>query len=143
VTTQAAIINLVRNLRSEFGMSVLWISHDLGVVADIADRVSVMYAGELVEDAATESIFKRPTHPYTRGMIESSLHRPHGDPFGFVAGTVPEPADWPTGCRFAARCPRRIDRCSEHPELLQLGSGVWARCVNPETDNRVGGGVSA
>jgi oligopeptide/dipeptide ABC transporter ATP-binding protein len=143
VTTQAAIIKLVRNLRSEFGMSVLWISHDLGVVADIADRVVVMYAGELVEDAATESIFERPTHPYTRGMIESSLHRPHGSPFGFVSGTVPEPADWPAGCRFAARCGRRIDRCAQHPELVQLDSGVWARCVNPEADVRVGDGVSA
>jgi oligopeptide/dipeptide ABC transporter ATP-binding protein len=139
VTTQAAIVDLVGNLRSEFGMSVLWISHDLGVVAGIADRVAVMYAGELVEEASSDSIFRRPTHPYTKGLIESSLHRPHGEPFGFVAGTVPEPADWPNGCRFAARCGRRIERCAEHPELLPIASHARARCVNPEPAARAAG----
>jgi peptide/nickel transport system ATP-binding protein len=132
VTTQAAIVNLVGNLRSEFGMSVLWISHDLGVVASIADRVTVMYAGELVEDASSESVFRRPTHPYTKGLIESSMHRPYGEAFGFVAGTVPEPADWPSGCRFAERCSRQIDRCAEHPQLMPISSRARARCVNPE-----------
>lgn len=131
VTTQAAIIKLVADLRSSIGMSVLWISHDLGVVAGVADRVAVMYAGELVEQGPTETIFRAPAHPYTRGLIRSSIHRAHGEPFGFVPGTVPESADWTSGCRFASRCERRIDACAEHPPLAEVGVARTARCVNP------------
>jgi peptide/nickel transport system ATP-binding protein/oligopeptide transport system ATP-binding protein len=129
VTTQASILRLVDNLRTELGMAVVWISHDLGVVAEVADRVAVMYAGEIVEAAATPDLFAAPTHPYTRGLIDSATTRPRGEPFGYIGGNVPAPGEWGTGCRFEARCAQAAEMCSKHPPLYPLVSGHVHRCV--------------
>ncbi len=130
VTTQASIVELVGRLQREMGMSVLWISHDLGVVASIADRVAVLYAGELVELAATADLFRAPQHPYTVGLIDSAQIKAAGEPFGFIAGSVPEPGGWPSGCRFAPRCALATAECEHHP-VIDIGpSGREVRCVH-------------
>ena len=130
VTTQASIVELVGRLQREMGMSVLWISHDLGVVASIADRVAVLYAGELVELAPTVELFRRPQHPYTVGMIDSAQIKPAGEPFGFIPGSVPEPGRWPPGCRFAPRCRLATAECETHPVIDVGSSGREVRCVH-------------
>ncbi len=131
VTTQAQIVELVLGLCEVRSMSVLWISHDLAVVSDLADRVSVMYAGELVESGPTLELFAQPSHHYTAGLLDSATHRPFGEPFGFIQGTVPETSDWGDGCRFAPRCPRFDDVCTAHPELAPTGPGRMTRCHHP------------
>jgi len=130
VTTQAGIMKLVQELRSELQMSVIWISHDLGVVGRLADRVAVMYAGEMVELAPTEELFKAPRHPYTAGLIRSGTRLSYGQPCGFVPGTVTEPGHWPQGCRFAPRCDRASEACAAHPALELRGQSAL-RCVHP------------
>ena len=133
VTTQAAILELISDLRRELGMSVLWISHDLGVVAQIADRVAVMYAGELVEVSPTRSLFSSPVHPYTRGLIASSVQGRRGDPFGFIPGSVPEPEQWPPGCRFASRCPQHDEHaCAPRQALRPAAVDHVHRCALSE-----------
>jgi len=117
VTTQAAIVALVDELRRDLDLGVLWITHDLGVVAQLADRVAVLYAGEMVECTTREEIFRRPQHPYTVGLIDSARVREPGLPFGLIAGSVPEPGAWPQGCRFAPRCAIAADECQQHPAL--------------------------
>ncbi|CAB4932571.1 MAG: ATP-binding cassette domain-containing protein [Actinobacteria bacterium] len=134
VTTQAAIIELVLALQREMGMSVLWISHDLAVVANLAHRVAVMYAGELVEVAETESLFAQPKHPYTRGLIDSARVRAAGEPFDFIAGSVPEPGGWPTGCRFSPRCSRSTEACTEPATMTVSVTESCVRCHHPGTE---------
>jgi oligopeptide/dipeptide ABC transporter ATP-binding protein len=129
VTTQASILRLVDDLRDDLGMAVVWISHDLGVVAEIADRVAVMYAGEIVESAKTADLFAAPTHPYTQGLIDSATTRERGEPFGFIGGKVPVPGEWFSGCRFQPRCARASDACEVHPPLFELAAGHQHRCV--------------
>jgi peptide/nickel transport system ATP-binding protein len=136
VTTQAGIVELVLELRRELDMAVIWISHDLGLVGQLADRVAVLYAGEVVEIARMRDLFAAPRHPYTNGLIRSGRRTEYGDPFGFIRGTVAEPGHWPGGCRFAPRCDRAQAACEQHPELGPLDQGS-ARCVNPIA---VGGG---
>jgi len=136
VTTQAAIVALVNDLRAQIGMSVLWISHDLGLTATVAERMTVLYAGEIVEQAASADIFHRPVHPYTHGLIASSRHGEHGQPFSFVPGSVPEPAAWPAGCRFRPRCDRGIDECAQRPALEHGETGHSYRCFNPLLEGR-------
>ncbi len=131
VTTQASIIELVGRLQREMGLSVLWISHDLGVVATIADRVAVLYAGELVELAPTAELFSNPQHPYTMGLIDSAQIKGAGEPFGFIPGTVPEPGGWSSGCRFVSRCTRSTDECHKHPQISGVGHAGEVRCVHP------------
>lgn len=131
VTTQAAIIEQVLELQRELGMSVLWISHDLGVVANLAHRVAVMYAGELVEVAQTDRLFANPQHPYTVGLIDSARVRDAGQAFDYIGGSVPEPGAWTTGCRFAARCAHVSERCVEHPALTTQSSDDAVRCFHP------------
>ena len=135
VTTQAGIVKLVQELRSELQMSVLWISHDLGLVGRLADRVAVMYAGEVVELAPTSELFTAPQHPYTAGLIRSATRLAYGEPFGFVPGTVTEPGHWPVGCRFSTRCDRVQEACAAHPALEARGHTI-VRCVNPLTEER-------
>jgi peptide/nickel transport system ATP-binding protein len=130
VTTQAGIVKLVQELRSELGMSVIWISHDLGLVGRLADRVAVMYAGEIVELAPAAQLFKSPQHPYTAGLIRSGTRLPYGNPFGFVPGTVTEPGHWPAGCRFLPRCDRATEACAEHP-VPEVRDGATVRCFHP------------
>jgi len=130
VTTQASILELVRELRFEIGMSVLWISHDLAVVGQIADTVAVMYAGEIVETGSTADLFAKPRHPYTYGLIRSATRGRPGADFGFIPGVVAEPGQWPAGCRFRPRCDRATDQCGQHP-LLEQNRATAVRCVHP------------
>ncbi len=133
VTTQASIVKLVEELRSELHMSVIWISHDLGLVGRLADRVAVMYAGEIVELAPTAELFRAPQHPYTAGLIRSGTRLSYGERFGFVPGTVTEPGHWPQGCRFSPRCDRATEACATHP-ALEIRPKTTVRCVHPLTE---------
>jgi peptide/nickel transport system ATP-binding protein len=130
VTIQAEILDLLERLQAELGMAVLLISHDLGVVAGVADRVAVMYAGQVVESATTPQLFAHPAHPYTEGLLASvpRLDRPR-ERLRAIPGQVPAATAWPDGCRFHPRCPHAWDRCrGEAPALLDAGLGHDARC---------------
>ena len=131
VTIQAQILELLERLQAELGMAVMLITHDLGVVAGTADRVVVMYAGQVVENAVTKELFAGPRHPYTEGLMASipRLDRPT-DRLYSIPGNVPAATHWPTGCRFHPRCPHAWDKCrQEEPPLLDAGtSGHTARC---------------
>ncbi len=130
VTVQAQILEVLDRLQSIHGLAILLITHDLGIVAGRADRVAVMYAGKIVEEAQTEALFAQPSHPYTQGLL-ASIPRLTGPRSQLrpIGGTVPEPTRWPTGCRFHPRCPQVMDRCrSDPPELLQIGRDHRMRC---------------
>ena len=130
VTVQAQVLDLIQSLKERFGMAVLLITHDLGVVAETAHRVIVMYAGRKVEEGSTTEIFRDPRHPYTRGLLEAAQwEEAGGDEMREIAGTVPSPFDMPRGCSFAPRCPRAIGHCSqEAPVLQELGSRRPVAC---------------
>jgi oligopeptide/dipeptide ABC transporter ATP-binding protein len=135
VTIQAQILTLIADLRAELGMAVLLITHDMGVIAQVADRVAVMYAGQIVEEAPVADLFASPAHPYTRLLlhaIPSARHR-QGD-LPVIAGTTPAPADLPAGCRFNPRCPIAADLCrtGPPPPLAAAGPGRRLRCLRPE-----------
>ena len=119
VTIQAQILDLLVELRERLGMALLLITHDLGVVAQVCDRVAVMYAGRIVEQAPVERIFQDPRHPYTQGLLRAipQLGR-NADRLVTIPGQVPSALAWPTGCRFRLRCPFAWDRCLEEPALL-------------------------
>ncbi len=130
VTVQAQILEVLDRLRTARGMAVLLITHDLGIVAGRADRVAVMYAGRLVEEAATADLFARPSHPYTRGLL-ASVPRLSGPVTRLtpIAGAVPLPTAWPSGCRFHPRCPDVLSRCpTDDPPALGVAPGHQARC---------------
>ena len=130
VTIQAQILDLLIDLKARFGMSVLFITHDLGVLAGIADRVAVMYGGKIVEHCEVRTIFERPSHPYTQGLLAAvpRIDRPNAQLQG-IPGAVPTATQWPPGCRFHPRCSQRIDRCgAESPPDVTTGSGHVARC---------------
>jgi len=130
VTIQAQILELLAGLRARHGMAVLLITHDLGVVAEVCDRVVVMYAGQVVETGSVREIFAGPRHPYTRGLLDSlpSVDNP-GQRLNPIPGTVPNPTDWPEGCRFRDRCSLAADGCEAEQALVDLGSpGRAARC---------------
>ena len=130
VTIQAQILELLRELQSESGLAILLITHDLGVVNELADRVAVMYAGRIIEVAGRREIFSRARHPYTQGLLRSipALAR-RGQPLLEIPGVVPSPEDWPPGCRFSTRCPRVFDRCqSEVPSGCELAPDHRAWC---------------
>ena len=132
VTIQAQILELVARLRDELGMSVLLITHNLAVVHEIADRVAVMYAGEIVENGPVATIFDDPQHPYTQGLLRSMPGlTPRGEYLAVIPGRVPELHQLPSGCRFAPRCPNRIERCALHPDLRRVTPGHELRCTNP------------
>ncbi len=130
VTIQAQILDLLKSLQKQLGMALLLITHDLGVVAEVCDRVYVMYAGRVVEEAPVERLFDAPTHPYTAGLLRSviSLERPNAELYA-IEGFVPSLADLPTGCRFRPRCPSAMPACAEQePSPLAIAPGHTAAC---------------
>lgn len=131
VTIQAQILDLMNQLQEELGMGILLITHDLGVVAEVCDYVAVMYGGQIVEYADVKTLFERPKHPYTVGLLNSippSDHDIEGE-LPIIQGTVPSPADMPKGCRFAPRCPFATDLCRENlPTLETDENGNQIRC---------------
>jgi oligopeptide/dipeptide ABC transporter ATP-binding protein len=132
VTIQAQILELIAALRDEMGMCVLLITHNLAVVHEIADRVAVMYAGEIVESAPRHTIFDRPQHPYTQGLLRSMPGlTPRDQHLPVIPGRVPELSELPSGCRFAPRCANRIARCDSHPSLDRVANDHELRCYNP------------
>jgi peptide/nickel transport system ATP-binding protein len=122
VTVQAQILDLIRDLQQKTGMSVLLITHDLGVIAEVADHVAVMYAGKVVEYAGVEELFERPRHPYTIGLFRSLPHlAAPGERLHAIPGTVPSAFRFPSGCRFRTRCPLATELCAaEEPELAPV-----------------------
>ncbi|MCK5391729.1 MAG: ABC transporter ATP-binding protein [Deltaproteobacteria bacterium] len=130
VTIQAGILNLIDDLRVRLGMAVLLITHDLGIIAEVADEVYVMYAGKIVEQGFTADIFKEPHHPYTVGLLNSipDLHE-NKEMLNAIPGVVPSPDNFPKGCRFQDRCPLVIDKCrTDEPPLDEIGNGHKAAC---------------
>ena len=148
VTIQAQIIRLLRRLNEERGLATILITHDLGVVADIADRVLVMYAGEIVEAATLEQIFYDPQHPYTWGLLGSvmRLDRPRSARLAQIKGQPPSLANVPEGCKFRPRCPHAFDKCTRHPELeARSGEGghldrCWLSAEEKKTKRTMAGG---
>ena len=131
VTIQAQILELISELQEQLGMAVLMITHDLGVVAEQADEVAVMYAGKIIEHATPETIFANPKHPYTIGLMKSipGMGTP-GRRLDTIPGVVPSPLNWPTGCRFRTRCRNAGDICAAtQPELIDVEPGHSAACL--------------
>ena len=130
VTIQAQILELLRELARDFGTSVLLITHDLGIVNELSQRVAVMYAGRIVEQGPRALILGSPSHPYTRGLLASMPSRAlPGQRLTEIPGVVPQPAQWPLGCRFSTRCPERFDPClSDVPALVELGGARRVAC---------------
>lgn len=131
VTIQAQILELMKDLRADLGTAILLITHDLGVVAEMADKVLVLYAGQVVEEADVFSLFDEPKHPYTKGLMGSIPHIDYGadQRLASIPGTVPSPQQMPKGCRFHTRCSHAMERCHrEQPPLLSAGHEHWARC---------------
>ncbi|MGA9709635.1 MAG: ABC transporter ATP-binding protein [Candidatus Sulfotelmatobacter sp.] len=131
VTIQAQILELLAELRRKFGLAMLFISHDLAVVSQVADRVAVMYAGSVVELGTKQEIFRAPAHPYTRGLLQAvpDLKTDRGQPLGTIEGTVPPLQAMPPGCTFEPRCGLRVAECArELPPLVEVAQGHWARC---------------
>lgn len=129
VTIQARILDLLRKSQAEHGMGLLLITHDLGVVAEMADDVAVMYAGQVVEKASAAALFGKPLHPYTRGLF-ASLPRVdrQDDRLLAIEGNVPPPTQFPSGCRFKDRCPLAAEKCSEPPPLAEIEPGHFSAC---------------
>jgi oligopeptide/dipeptide ABC transporter ATP-binding protein len=131
VTIQAQVLDLLSELREKFSLAMLFISHDLAVVSQIAHRISVMYAGSVVETGSAREVFNTPAHPYTRGLLHSvpTLRTDRSKPLRTIEGTVPAIAAPPPGCAFEPRCPSRVVNCAvEPPPLIEISPGHFARC---------------
>ena len=134
VTIQAQILDLMRDMRTQLGSAMILITHDLGVIAEMADRVAVMYAGEIVEQSSVAALFDRPLHPYTKGLIGSiPVLGEVRDRLDVIPGAVPNLVNLPTGCRFAPRCMARVEHnlsiCADkRPELVEVSEGHKVRC---------------
>ena len=131
VTIQAQILDLLNELRQKHGLAMLFISHDLAVVSQVSDHVAVMYAGQIVEMGAAADVFRRPAHPYTRGLLHSvpTLKTKRGEPLRTIEGSVPAPVGEAKGCSFEPRCGERIESCATTPpELVQIAPRHFVRC---------------
>ncbi len=139
VTVQAQILALLRELQRSRGTAILLITHNLGIVNELADRVAVMYAGRLVESAPREALLSDPLHPYTQGLLRSMPARSRpGEPLPEIPGVVPSPDQWPAGCRFSTRCSARFEPCSEvFPPPTRPASGRQVCCH--EVERRLAG----
>jgi oligopeptide/dipeptide ABC transporter ATP-binding protein len=138
VTIQAQILDLLSGLCEKFGLTMLFISHDLAVISNVADNIAVMYAGTLVEFGSRDDIFRAPAHPYTRGLLAAAptLTTDRDHPLRTIEGTVPPLHSMPAGCLFEPRCEFRMPECARAlPALMEIGPGHWARCpvVNQPT----------
>jgi peptide/nickel transport system ATP-binding protein len=142
VTIQAQILDLIVDLNEQLGMGVLFITHDLGVVADVCTSVKVMYLGQIIEESPTDGLFEKPLHPYTQGLIQS-IPQLDGDrhaPLHVIEGTVPSLSNVPVGCNFAARCPFATDKCrAQEPPMIDVAEGRRVQCWLYEEE----GGFSA
>jgi len=130
VTIQAQILDLLSELKQRLGMAILLITHNLGIVGDMADRVAVMYAGQIVELSPAKELLRRPLHPYTKALM-ASVPKLHGtaERLSAIPGNVPRIGNFPPGCRFAPRCPIAKPECSDKlPELVEVEAGRWVRC---------------
>ncbi|HEX6141363.1 MAG TPA: ABC transporter ATP-binding protein [Geminicoccaceae bacterium] len=137
VTIQAQILHEVQTLARETGAALIWITHDLSVVAGLAERVCVMYAGRIVEEGPVDAVLDRPLHPYTRGLIGSvPSHNARGRPLAQIPGMTPSLLALPRGCAFRARCARADDACLEAPALVPRRPGHAARCFHPHLGER-------
>lgn len=137
VTIQAQIIDLVKKLRKDLGMSIIWITHDLGVVADLAQRVIVMYAGFVIEDVSVDELYTHPLHPYTIGLL-ASLPKlgmdTRNEKLAIIPGTPPLLWEAPKACPFRPRCSYAVDACSQNPPLLEVSPGHQVACwIDPVT----------
>jgi peptide/nickel transport system permease protein len=131
VTIQGEILDVLHDLRRELGLTMLFITHDFGVVADIADRALVMYAGQVVEEGDLDQVFHRAEHPYTQALLRSlPEHAEKGKPLPIIDGRVPPASDWAFGCRFHPRCPVAVDACLAPVALVDLGVRRACRCVH-------------
>jgi len=141
VTIEAQIFELLEDLQEDYGMSVILITHDLGVVAGTCDRVNVMYAGRIVEKANARDLFTEPRHPYTRGLLRSIPElRSDTDQLSPIEGNVPNPASLPRGCSFHPRCPHVAEKCQQHdPELREVVPEQEAACLRAEGYGTVSG----
>jgi oligopeptide/dipeptide ABC transporter ATP-binding protein len=133
VTTEAQILELMRDLQEELGMSIMFITHNLGVIAEMAEDVAVMYLGKIVERADVVSLFHSPLHPYTKALLKSipQIGRKSQQRLASIKGSVPDPYSLPDGCLFHPRCSQFMEnRCERHePELLEVEKGHWVRCL--------------
>jgi len=127
---QSQINTLMGELSEQSSTAIMLITHDLGVIAGLCDKVLVMYAGEVMETADAEPLFADPAHPYTQGLLRSvpRLDREHSGILSAIPGNPPDLVAMPEGCPFRARCPHAFDRCIEHPELTEAGEGRHKRC---------------
>jgi peptide/nickel transport system ATP-binding protein len=140
VTIQAQILSLVASLQAETGTSMMLITHDLGVVAEVADEVMVMYAGRIVESGSVKTLFDDPQHPYTIGLMGSMPSvGPREGRLATINGRVPTPSEMPSGCRFSSRCPFVIAACrEERPPLLEISPGHFAACIRAPLEQQLG-----
>ncbi|EOD00983.1 ABC transporter ATP-binding protein [Caldisalinibacter kiritimatiensis] len=134
VTIQAQVLDLMNNLKNEFGTALIMITHDLGVVAEVADKVAIMYAGEIIEYGPIEAIFENTKHPYTMGLFGSIPKLDEdADRLNPIKGLMPDPTDLPTGCKFHPRCPYATELCAkQEPKVTDIGNGHKVKCLIQE-----------
>jgi peptide/nickel transport system ATP-binding protein len=138
VTIQAQLLRELRRLADDTGLGIVLVTHDLGVVADVADRIAVMYAGQVVEEGTSDELFYDPRHPYTWGLLGSipRVDRARPERLPAIPGAPPSPLEQPAGCRFGPRCPHRFDRCAQPPPLAPGEAGHRDRCWLGLADKR-------
>ena len=138
VTIQAQVLDLMRQLQKEFGTAIMFITHDLGVIRQLCDRVIIMYCGEVVEIARVEELFEKPKHPYTNGLLSTLPKFGQKDKLPTIPGVVPPAGKFPAGCVFEPRCPHACEQCrAEKPELYDTGDGHCVRCFRYQNAQEV------